>query len=83
MAMIAPRRARKSPYNVCFPRSQSPQPIRSPPPTATRMEKNRGNERRSRRKKTDARATKIGFVVTKMTELATEVYFNEVTQTAK
>jgi len=47
VAITAPKRARKSPYTVCFPRSQSPQPIISPPATATRTEKNRGNEKRS------------------------------------
>jgi hypothetical protein len=50
---------------------------------ATEMESRRATESLSRRKKAEARATKMGLVVTKITELATEVYFREVTQRAK
>jgi hypothetical protein len=54
-----------------------------PPATAVRMEKKRTGDILSRRMKAEARATKIGLVVTKITELATEVYWREEIQKAK
>jgi hypothetical protein len=48
-----------------------------------RMEKKRTRDILSRRMKAEARATKIGVVVTKITELATEVYLRELIQKAK
>ena len=54
-----------------------------PPATAVATDKKRTGETFSRNSRMEARATKIGLVVTKMTELATEVYFNEVIHSAK
>jgi hypothetical protein len=50
---------------------------------ATRIESKRAAESLSPKKKVEARATKMGLVVTKITELATEVYFREDIQRAK
>jgi hypothetical protein len=47
------------------------------------MDKKRTPEIRSFRRKVEARPTKIGLVVTKITELATEVYCREVIHRAK
>jgi hypothetical protein len=50
---------------------------------ATSIDRRRAAESLSPRKRVEVRATKMGLVVTKITELATEVYFREDTQRAK
>jgi hypothetical protein len=54
-----------------------------PPRTAIEMDKKRTQETLSLNIEMEKRATKIGLVVTKITELATEVYCKEVIHRAK